>query len=115
MSDSQSLHFLPDAMNFEEKQILDFLKALPGVYFSVTEIARKAGTRKQFYDNPTWPRPYLVNLVQQKELGTNSLGQFCYKGVHEKKKRRYKIGGHLQPISHEEAAQHTSLAASAKG
>jgi len=42
-------------MNFEEKQILDFLKPHPLVFFSVHEIAKKAGLRRQFQQNPDWP------------------------------------------------------------
>jgi hypothetical protein len=95
-------------MQFEEKQIVDFLKPLPGTFYSVTEIGRKAGSRKQFHDNPNWPRPYLVSLVGQGYLDSNFLGQYCYKEPHSKKKRRYKIGGHLELLTPEEVAPPTS-------
>ena len=90
-------------MNSEEKQIIDFLKPCPGVFFSVREIGKKAGTRRQFNDNPEWARPHLKFLAAKGHLESNPLGQFCFIPSEEKKKKIYKVGDHLKPISAEEA------------
>ncbi|MDB6030652.1 MAG: hypothetical protein JWM16_990 [Verrucomicrobiales bacterium] len=97
-------------MQFEEKQIVDYLKPMPGIFFSATEIARKAGSRRQYHDNPSWPKPFLVSLADQGFLEGNMLGHYCYKEAHLKKKRRYKIGQHLQQITAAEVAGNSPTA-----
>jgi hypothetical protein len=92
-------------MNFEEKQILDFLKPCPRVFFSVREIGKKAGSRRQHTENPEWPRPHLVFLTQKGHLQSNPMGQYCYIPTEERKRRVYKTGDHLKPLTPEEAAK----------
>ena len=92
-------------MNFEEKQVLDFLKPCPRVYFSVREIGRKAGTRRQYYDNPEWPLPHLQFLTQKGHLLVNPMGHYCFVPQDERKKKVYKVGDHLKQLSPEEAAR----------
>jgi hypothetical protein len=96
-------------MRYEEKLIVDFLKPMPGAFFTVTEIGRKAGTRKMFEDNPSWPRAYLGVLVEQGFLASNPLGQYCFKVESEKQKKRFVAGCHLVPISAVEAAKRTGV------
>jgi hypothetical protein len=98
-------------MQFEEKQIVDYLKPMPGIFFSAAEIARKAGSRRQFHDDPSWPKPFLVSLADQGFLEGNMLGHYCYKEAHLKKKRRYKIGEHMKQVTSAEAAGSTSAPA----
>ena len=105
MSDSQSPPALPAAMNFEEKLVLDFLKPCPRIYFSVREIGRKAGTRRQFYENPEWPLPHLQFLTQKGFLLVNPMGHYCFVPQDEHEKKPYKQGDHLKLLSPEEAAQ----------
>lgn len=92
-------------MRYEEKLIVEFLQPMPGVFFTVTEIGRKAGTRKMFEDSPTWPRPFLAFLCDQGLLDSNALGHYCFKLPEEKQKKRFKLGDHLKPISAAEASK----------
>jgi hypothetical protein len=92
-------------MNFEEKQIIEFLKPCPRVFFSVREIGKKAGTRRQFSDNPEWPRPHLKLLAAKGHLQTNPMGQFCFVPSEERRRKPYKVGDHLKLLAPEEAAK----------
>ncbi len=103
-------------MNFEEKQILDFLKPHPRVFFSVSEIAKKAGSRRQFQMEPEWPKHYLQVMCEQGLLATNPLGHYCYRPDETKKKRRFVLGPHVARFRPEKPAEATAATpASAPG
>ncbi|HTG44061.1 MAG TPA: hypothetical protein VK633_05970 [Verrucomicrobiae bacterium] len=89
-------------MNYEEKQILDFLRPSPRVFFSVREIGKKAGSRRQFNENPEWPRPHLQFLTQQGQLQCNPAGHYCFTPAKEKEERA--PSEELTALSTEEAA-----------
>lgn len=46
----------------EEKQVLEFLKLNPKASFSAIEICRKAGTKRQFQEDPRWALRPLLHL-----------------------------------------------------
>jgi len=47
----------------EENQILRFLGSNRKIFFSSSEISRKAGSKKQFLEDPRWASPFLASLV----------------------------------------------------
>ena len=78
-------------MTSEEKQILDFLRQSPKAFFSSKEIARKAGTKRQFVEDPHWPKPYLSRLVEQRLLENDDTGHYRFKRIEDKKKFKNKV------------------------
>ncbi len=52
-------------MNEEEMTILNFLKASPEARFARREIARRAGSRSLFEENPRWIDAPLAALTGQ--------------------------------------------------
>jgi hypothetical protein len=67
----------------DEKLILDFLGARPGEFFSAGEIARKAGGRHRYQEDPHWAYPLLQGLITQKRIETNAAGHYRVAPPHE--------------------------------
>ena len=44
-------------MDSEEREIFDFLKTWGSDFVSYKEIARRAGGKKKYYENPDWAKP----------------------------------------------------------
>jgi hypothetical protein len=63
-------------MQQEEKDICDYLKSMRGQYVSGKEIARRAGGKRRFRQDPTWATPFLLELVDRKIVESDSTGHF---------------------------------------
>jgi len=65
------------AMDEDEREICAYLKTWAGQFVSGREIARRAGGKWRFQDNPNWATPILLRLVERDILESDSLG--CYR------------------------------------
>ena len=72
-------------MDAEEKEIVDFLKSWPGQFVGSREIAKRAGGKWRYRENPNWASPVLIRMVEQQILETDSCGH--YRLAPEKKER----------------------------
>ena|ERR1700759_3028536 len=63
-------------MDQEEKEILEYLKSLPGQFISGREIARRAGGKWRHRENPKWAMPFIQKLVEKKILESDSTGHY---------------------------------------
>jgi hypothetical protein len=63
----------------EERDIVHFLRSAPRAYFTVREIAKRAGGKKTFAETPDWPKPHLPGLVQRGVLEMDEGGRFRIK------------------------------------
>jgi hypothetical protein len=53
-------------LNAEQQQVLNYLSSSPETWFSAMEVSRRAGTRKQFEEEPRWAIECLRYLVDMK-------------------------------------------------
>lgn len=63
-------------MDAEEKAICAYLKAAHGQFISRKEIARRAGGKRLFHENPNWASAVLEKLVEKKIVESNATGQY---------------------------------------
>ena len=74
-------------MNAAERDICNYLKSWPGQFVYGRDIARRAGGKWRFREDPEWSVPVLARLVQQGLVESDSTGQFRLKGKKQKAKR----------------------------
>jgi hypothetical protein len=59
-------------MQPEEREICTYLKSLPGRWVSARDIARRAGGKSRYRDEPHWAVPFLARLLEKKIIETDS-------------------------------------------
>jgi hypothetical protein len=63
-------------VSFEERLILDFLRASPTVFFSAAEISRRAGGHRKFTENPHWAQTHLNHLFDKRLVQRDAQGHY---------------------------------------
>jgi hypothetical protein len=63
----------------EEQEIVDYLRSFSELFVSSKEIARRAGGKKKFKDNPYWATKALMRLVERGVLEGDSSGRYRIK------------------------------------
>lgn len=63
-------------INAEQNQVLTFLRSSPNTWFSVMEISRRAGTRKQFEEEPRWAVNCVRYLMDMKLVERDARGHY---------------------------------------
>lgn len=86
-------------MDSDEREVLDYLKSWPRHFVSAREVARRAGGKRRFRDEPQWAYPVLTRLLEGKLIETDGLGHYRIVGVTTaSKKRKRWISPHLRRI-----------------
>lgn len=62
-----------ERMNPDDRLIVAYLKSWPRLFVSAREIARRAGGKRRFRDEPQWAFPILARLVEQEMIETDAL------------------------------------------
>ena len=88
-------------MDTEEREIFHFLKTRGDEFVNPREIARRAGGKKKFHDNPDWAKPILSRMQERGILEHNSLGLFRIKPVSKKGKDKRWVAPDLAKILQE--------------
>ena len=76
-------------MDDDEKEICTYLKTWAGQFVSGREIARRAGGKWRFRDNPNWATPILLRLVEKGILESDSTGYYRLKPKLRKKAKKW--------------------------
>lgn len=76
------------SLGSEAQLIVNFLKTAPKSFFSEREIARKAGLKRQFRENPDWAKPILLRLADENTVETDAFGHYRITPEPEQAKRR---------------------------
>jgi hypothetical protein len=76
-------------MDEDEKEICTYLKTWAGQFVSGREIARRAGGKWRFRDNPNWATPILMRLVEKGILESDSTGYYRLKPKLRKKPKQW--------------------------
>jgi hypothetical protein len=74
-------------MDPDEDEICRYLKGWPRQFISATEIARRAGGKKRFREEPNWAIPRLLRLVEKGILESDAGGHYRLKARDGEKKR----------------------------
>jgi hypothetical protein len=73
------------SMDTEEREIFQFLKVWGGNFINAREIARRAGSKRKFHENPDWAKAILLRMEERDILESNSKGHFRIKPVAKQK------------------------------
>lgn len=78
-------------MDSDEREVTDYLKSWPRHYVSAREVARRAGGKRRFREDPQWAHPVLARLLEQELIETDGLGHYRIKQqlVESRKRRRW--------------------------
>jgi hypothetical protein len=77
------------------------LKSFPGQFLSGREVARRAGGKWKFHDDPNWAVPVLMRLKDQNLVESNASGQYRLLENMKKQKQKRWISPHLKKILEE--------------
>ena len=86
-------------MDSDERQIFSYLKSWGKQFVSAREIARRAGGKRRFRDEPQWSFPVISRLMEQNLIETDGLGH--YRNVQttsEAKRKKRWVSPHLRRI-----------------
>src|SRR5438045_2618368 len=97
-------------MDADEREVCDFLKSFPGQFLSGREVARRAGGKWKFHDDPHWAVPVLLRLKDQNIIESNASGQYRLLENLKKEKQKRWISPHLQKILEESGKDFTDAA-----
>ncbi len=75
-------------LDADEKDICLYLKGFPDQFISAREIARRAGGKWRYREEPNWAMPVLGRLVEQRLIESDSTGH--YRLIRAKKKEKKK-------------------------
>jgi len=76
-------------MQPEEREICTYLKSMPGQFISARDIARRAGGKWRFREDPLWAEPVLTRLLEKKIIETDSTHHYRLIMKVEKKNRKW--------------------------
>lgn len=74
-------------MDADERDVFQFLKDRGNDYVNAREIARRAGGKRRFQDDPEWAKRILLNMVERGILESDMLGRYRVKSLSKKDKR----------------------------
>lgn len=77
-------------MDSDERAICDYLKSWPNTYVSAREIARRAGGKRRYREEPQWANPVISRLLEQAMIETDGLGHYRLRVMAIEKKRTHK-------------------------
>lgn len=76
-------------MDADEREICDFLKSFRHEYIGAKEIAKRAGGKWRFREDPNWALPVLTRLVEKKFVETDGYGHFRLSMKEKKEKKQW--------------------------
>jgi hypothetical protein len=83
-------------MTADERDICNYLKSWPGQFVYGRDIARRAGGKRRFRDDPEWATLVLARLVEQHIIESDSTGH--YRLPHKKQKPKKWVAPQIKEI-----------------
>jgi hypothetical protein len=84
-------------MDQDEKDICSYVKVAGGQFVSAREIARRAGGKWRYRENPNWATPALLRLVEKDILESDAAGYYRLRPRKDKKTKKW-IAPHIKAI-----------------
>lgn len=72
-------------MDADETEIYQFLKSWGGEFVGGKEIARRAGGKRKYNENPDWAKPVLLRMAERGILEASPMGHYRVKPLPKKK------------------------------
>ena len=85
-------------MQPEEREICLYLKSMPGVFVSARDIARRAGGKWRYRENPQWAERPLARLLELKIIETDSTHHYRLTLKEDKKKAKKWVSPQMKKI-----------------
>jgi hypothetical protein len=92
-------------MDSDEREIFQFLKTWGSDFVSTKEIARRAGGKKKFYDDPEWAKPVLMNMQERGVVESDTQGRYRLKPVARKTKNKRWVSPDIAKILQESGVE----------
>jgi hypothetical protein len=92
-------------MDSDEREIFQFLKTWGAEYVGAVEIARRAGNKKRFYQEPDWAKVVLMRMAERGVLESDSQGRYRVKPVSHKDKNKRWVAPDIAKILHESGVE----------
>ena len=92
-------------MDSDEREIYQFLKTWGTTYVGAKEIARRATTKRRFYDEPDWAKVVLMRMGDRGILESDSQGRYRIKPVSRKDKNKRWVAPDIAKILHESGVE----------
>ncbi len=85
-------------MDADERDICLYLKGWPDQFISAREIARRAGGKWRYREEPNWAIPVLTRLVEQGLIESDSTGHYRLIRVKKKEKKKRWVSPQMKEI-----------------
>jgi hypothetical protein len=92
-------------MDGDERDIFQFLKTRGTDFVGAMEIARRAGNKKKFYQDPDWAKVVLMRMGERGILESDSQGRYRIKPVSRKDKSNRWVAPDIAKILHESGVE----------
>ena len=92
-------------MDGDEREIFQFLKNRGEEFVNAVEIARRAGGKKRFHDDPEWAKPILGRMTERGILQSDALGRYRVKPVGRKGKDKRWVAPDIAKILEESGVE----------
>jgi hypothetical protein len=92
-------------MDSDERGIYEYLKTWGGEYINAKEIARRAASKKKFYDDPDWAKPVLMRMADRGILESDIQGRYRIKPVSRKDKSKRWVAPDITKILQESGVE----------
>ncbi len=77
-------------MDADEREICLYLKSYAGQFVSAVKIARHAGGKKRYHEDPDWAVPVMRRLLEKALIEADAAGHYRLRPtIQEEKKRLY--------------------------
>ncbi|HTY89117.1 MAG TPA: hypothetical protein VMB80_16845 [Candidatus Acidoferrum sp.] len=88
-------------MDADEREIFNFLKTWGHEYINAKEIAKRAGSKKRFYEDANWAKPVLMRMAERGVLESDIQGRFRIKPLSRKEKNKHIVPPDIAQILQE--------------
>jgi hypothetical protein len=92
-------------MDSDERGIYEYLRTWGIEYINAMEIARRATSKKRFYDDPDWAKPILMRMADRGILENDMQGRYRVKPLSRKDKNKRWVAPDIAKILHESGVE----------
>jgi hypothetical protein len=92
-------------MDGDERDIFQFLKTRGADFVNAMEIARRAGNKKRFYDDPDWAKVVLMRMEERGILDSDAAGRYRIKPASRKDKDKRWVAPDIAKILQESGVE----------
>ena len=92
-------------MDGDERDIFQFLKTRGTDFVGAMEIARRAGNKKKFFQDPDWAKTVLMRMQERGILEHDASARYRIKPVPRKDKNKRWVAPDIAKILHESGVE----------